>query len=82
MFQYQVLDDLLDASLGSLHAVLGALECDAIAVRARAREADSNAPILLGKLSQHLPSPAHKVAVMPWLYHHAILHHIILRKMT
>lgn len=80
MFQYQVLDDLLDASLGSFHAVLGALERDAVAVRARAGEADSHAPILLSKLPQHLPAPTHKVAVVSRLDHHTVLHHVILRK--
>lgn len=75
---HQVLDDLLDAFLGGLHAVLGSLQSDPLTVGPRAREANSYSAVLLRQLAQHLASPAHKVAVVANVYDHAVLHHVVL----
>lgn len=75
---HQVLDDLLDAFLGGLHAVLGSLQSDPLTVGPRAREANSYSAVLLRQLPQHLASPTHKVAVVANVYDHAVLHHVVL----
>lgn len=80
MVSYQVLDDLLDAFLGGVHAVLGPLQSDPLTVGPRAREADGHAAVLLRQLPQHLASPAHEVAVVASVYDHAVLHHIVLER--
>lgn len=75
---YQVLDDLLDAFLGCLHTVLGSLEGDFVTLGAGAREADHHTTILICNLTQNLPSPDDKVAVVLGVNHHGVFNHIIL----
>lgn len=79
---YQVLNYLLDAFLGSLHAVLGSLQRDPLTVSSCAREANGYTAVLLRQLPQHLTSPTHKVPVVANVYYHAVLHHVILEELS
>lgn len=79
---YQVLNYLLDAFLGSLHAVLGSLQRDALTVSSCTREANGYTAILLCQLPQHLTSPTHKVPVVANVYYHAVFHHVILEELS
>lgn len=77
---HQVLDDLLDALLGCLHAVLGPLEGDLVALRAGAWEANHHAAVLLSDLAQNLASPDDKVTVVLGVHQHVVFNHVVLRR--
>lgn len=79
---YQVLNYLLDPFLGSLHTVLGSLQCDPLTVSSCAREANGYTAVLLRQLPQHLTSPTHEVPVVANVYYHAVLHHVILEELS
>jgi len=61
---YQISNDLKDAFLGAINALLRPLQHDLVALDPCAREADDDPAKLLRNLPQHLPTPGHKVTVV------------------
>ena len=61
---YQIFDDVQDARLSRLHAIFSSLDGDTFTGGAVTREADGDAAVLIGNLSQNLSSARHKVTVV------------------
>ena len=76
---HQIFNDVQNLLLGSLHAVLGALDDHPAAVHPAAGEAHDHPAKVLRNLAQDLATAGHKVAVVFWVDGGLSLHNVVLR---
>merc|ERR1719334_3045412 len=65
---FQVSDNLLNASLGTVHTVMRSLQHHAVTFHTTAREADRHTAVIISNLSQNLAATGNKVSVVFGIY--------------